>query len=162
MMSRTIEKINKGLTLNEKARNVPKQEPGFQWRLSLDDYPEVGSLINTHLGVGVVMEVELVSHKSFSYDWFPRAVADVGEMNVLSFYDEHKSDCLEDWGSHKGLAVKLTTNKSDYHYSGGPKWVLFSHPRYNRAGPLMDRTWWCGDYYTTFSHINPECLRLKA
>ena len=116
----------------------------FEHELTRKSIPTMGSLMDFHFGTAVVMEV-LWSYPNEAETWLHRALAEAGEENVLSLYDEKHEDPFfpgeRTWG---GLAIKL-------HTSEGLKWVLLSHPFYNRAGPLMDRTWWCGDYQPTFT-----------
>jgi hypothetical protein len=114
----------------------------FKHALTNKTIPAVGSLIDFHFGIAVVAHWEwLHPFDGPCTDWRRRVVDEVGEENVLSLYDE-TFQATEFFPSE--LALKL-------HTAEGLKWVVMPTPRYNRAGPLMDRTWWCGDHQPTFT-----------
>lgn len=120
----------------------------FKWTLSKECVPQVGSLIETHLGIGVVIQREVIHYETSYNEWLLRAISEVGKERALSLYDEKNRDPF--FSDERGaLALKLTSNI-------GEVWVLMPHTHYNREGPIMVRTWWCDYYYPTFTERDPE------
>lgn len=121
--------------------NKKKSIGTYPWVLSKECLPEAGSLIDTHLGVSIV-EKSIIINPAAYREWRTSSIKELGEENVLLFFDEEDKDPF--FTGRGGLALKLFTTT-------GPKWVLMAHTVYNREGPITIRTWWLPERHPTFT-----------